>query len=180
MASWEAFSLVFYPMGLVSTPLMLLSPYTWYDIEIRFIMVYSYFNCHYLFYFPCLWSRGSAIDACWLLLQYMDKPPRGKHSTKGLGKTVPLESEFVKWRDDVVVPCGKPVPSSIRSSELMYNEYIVYNTSQVQKCSLPYAFALAVLELIGDGHWPFMKLCYQVKMQFLLKVRFHHKRWLRD
>lgn len=76
---------------------------------------------------------------------YMDKPPRGKHSTKGLGKTVPLESEFVKWRDDVVVPCGKPVPSAIRSSELMYNEYIVYNTSQV-------------------------------KMQFLLKVRFHHKR----
>ncbi|KAL6871445.1 hypothetical protein ACP4OV_014274 [Aristida adscensionis] len=75
----------------------------------------------------------------------MDKPPRGKHSTKGLGKTVPLESEFVKWRDDVVVPCGKPVPSSIRASELLYNEYIVYNTSQV-------------------------------KMQFLLKVRFHHKR----
>ncbi|KAJ1288363.1 hypothetical protein BS78_02G084100 [Paspalum vaginatum] len=75
----------------------------------------------------------------------MDKPPRGKHSTKGLGKTVPLESEFAKWRDDVVVPCGKPVPSSVRSSELLYNEYIVYNTSQV-------------------------------KMQFLLKVRFHHKR----
>ncbi|XP_062190383.1 poly [ADP-ribose] polymerase 1 [Phragmites australis] len=75
----------------------------------------------------------------------MDKPPRGKHSTKGLGKTVPQESEFVKWRDDVVVPCGKPVPASIRNSELLYNEYIVYNTSQV-------------------------------KMQFLLKVRFHHKR----
>ncbi|KAF0888017.1 hypothetical protein E2562_009602 [Oryza meyeriana var. granulata] len=75
----------------------------------------------------------------------MDKPPRGKHSTKGLGKTVPLESEFVKWRDDVVVPCGKPVPASIKASELLYNEYIVYNTSQV-------------------------------KMQFLLKVRFHHKR----
>uniref|UniRef100_A0A0D3GQ13 Poly [ADP-ribose] polymerase n=1 Tax=Oryza barthii TaxID=65489 RepID=A0A0D3GQ13_9ORYZ len=75
----------------------------------------------------------------------MDKPPRGKHSTKGLGKTVPLESEFAKWRDDVVVPCGKPVPASIKTSELMYNEYIVYNTSQV-------------------------------KMQYLLKVRFHHKR----
>uniref|UniRef100_A0ACD5TFQ5 Uncharacterized protein n=1 Tax=Avena sativa TaxID=4498 RepID=A0ACD5TFQ5_AVESA len=75
----------------------------------------------------------------------MDKPPRGKHSTKGLGKTVPQESEFVKWRDDVVVPCGKPVPASTRASELLYNEYIVYNTSQV-------------------------------KMQFLLKVRFHHKR----
>lgn len=77
--------------------------------------------------------------------QYMDKPPRGKHSTKGLGKKVPLESEFVKWRDDVVVPCGKPVESKAKASELMYNEYIVYDTAQV-------------------------------KMQFLLKVRFHHKR----
>ncbi|KDO68484.1 hypothetical protein CISIN_1g035625mg [Citrus sinensis] len=77
--------------------------------------------------------------------KYMDKPPDGKHSTKGLGKTVPQESDFVKWRDDVTVPCGKPVPSNVRASELMYNEYIVYNTAQV-------------------------------KMQFLLKVRFHHKR----
>ncbi|KAJ4822115.1 Poly [ADP-ribose] polymerase 1 [Turnera subulata] len=63
---------------------------------------------------------------------YMDKPPRGKHSTKGLGKQVPQESEFVKWRNDVVVPCGKPVPSKVRASELMYNEYIVYNTAQVK------------------------------------------------
>lgn len=76
---------------------------------------------------------------------YMEKPPKGKHSTKGLGKTVPLESEFVKWRDQVIMPCGKPVPSSIRASELLYNEYIVYDTAQV-------------------------------KLQFLLKVRFHHKR----
>ncbi|CAL9164864.1 poly [ADP-ribose] polymerase 1-like isoform X1 [Musa acuminata AAA Group] len=76
---------------------------------------------------------------------YMDKPPKGKLSTKGLGKTVPLESEHVKWKDEVVVPCGRPVPSSVRASELLYNEYIVYDTAQV-------------------------------KMQFLLKVRFHHKR----
>ncbi|XP_065860999.1 poly [ADP-ribose] polymerase 1 [Euphorbia lathyris] len=76
---------------------------------------------------------------------YMDKPPAGKHSTKGLGKKVPEESEFVKWKDDVTVPCGKPVASKVRASELMYNEYIVYDTAQV-------------------------------KMQFLLKVRFHHKR----
>ncbi|XP_020212076.1 poly [ADP-ribose] polymerase 1 [Cajanus cajan] len=77
--------------------------------------------------------------------KYMDKPPEGKHSTKGLGKKMPLESEYAKWRGDVTVPCGKPVPSNVKSSELMYNEYIVYNTAQV-------------------------------KMQFLLKVRFHHKR----
>lgn len=61
----------------------------------------------------------------------MDKPPKGKLSTKGLGKTVPLESEHVKWKDEVVVPCGRPVPSSVRASELLYNEYIVYDTAQV-------------------------------------------------
>lgn len=77
--------------------------------------------------------------------EYMDKPPRGKHSTKGLGKKIPQESEHVKWRDDVTVPCGKPVSSNVKESELMYNEYIVYNMAQV-------------------------------KLQFLLKVRFHHKR----
>uniref|UniRef100_A0A2P2KV49 Poly [ADP-ribose] polymerase n=1 Tax=Rhizophora mucronata TaxID=61149 RepID=A0A2P2KV49_RHIMU len=76
---------------------------------------------------------------------YMEKPPEGKHSTKGLGKKVPQKSEFVKWRNEVIVPCGKPVQSNVRASELMYNEYIVYDTAQV-------------------------------KMQFLLKVRFHHKR----
>lgn len=62
----------------------------------------------------------------------MDKPPEGKHSTKGLGKKVPLESEYVKWRDEVVVPCGKPVASNVKASELMYNEYIVYDTAQVR------------------------------------------------
>uniref|UniRef100_A0A1J3D9A5 Poly [ADP-ribose] polymerase n=1 Tax=Noccaea caerulescens TaxID=107243 RepID=A0A1J3D9A5_NOCCA len=77
--------------------------------------------------------------------KYMDKPPRGKHSTKGLGKKVPQDTEFAKWRDDVTVPCGKPVSSKVKASELMYNEYIVYNTAQV-------------------------------KLQFLLKVRFKHKR----
>ncbi|GMP99507.1 hypothetical protein CsSME_00046950 [Camellia sinensis var. sinensis] len=77
--------------------------------------------------------------------KYMDKPPQGKHSTKGLGKNVPQESDHVKWKDEVTVPCGKPVASNIKASELLYNEYIVYNTAQV-------------------------------KMQFLLKVRFRHKR----
>lgn len=61
----------------------------------------------------------------------MDKPPEGKHSTKGLGKKMPQESEYAKWRGDVTVPCGKPVPSNVKASELMYNEYIVYNTAQV-------------------------------------------------
>ncbi|RZC57610.1 hypothetical protein C5167_004914 [Papaver somniferum] len=75
----------------------------------------------------------------------MDRPPEGKNSTKGLGKKTPQKSEYMTWKNYVVVPCGKPVTSNARTSELMYNEYIVYDTAQV-------------------------------KMQFLVKVRFHHKR----
>jgi hypothetical protein len=63
--------------------------------------------------------------------KYMEKPVRGSHSTKGLGKMKPLESEYEKWDDNVTVPCGSPVPSNVRS-DLMYNEYIVYNTAQVR------------------------------------------------
>uniref|UniRef100_A0A9I9DUL3 Poly [ADP-ribose] polymerase n=1 Tax=Cucumis melo TaxID=3656 RepID=A0A9I9DUL3_CUCME len=65
--------------------------------------------------------------------EYMEKPPRGKHSTKGLGKKVPDVSEHVKWKEDVVVPCGKPVASNVKASELMYNEYIVYDTVQFKE-----------------------------------------------
>ncbi|GAB2222042.1 hypothetical protein Droror1_Dr00013240 [Drosera rotundifolia] len=72
----------------------------------------------------------------------MDKPPRGKHSTKGLGKKVPDEAGFARWKDEVAVPCGKPVDSEVMGTELKYNEYIVDDTTQV-------------------------------KLQFLLKVRFH-------
>lgn len=66
----------------------------------------------------------------------MEKPPEGKHSTKGLGKKVPEESGYEKWRNDVIVPCGKPVSSKVKASELMYNEYIVYNTAQVSSICL--------------------------------------------
>lgn len=54
----------------------------------------------------------------------MEKPPVGKHSTKGLGKNVPHESGFVKWQGDVVVTCGKLI-STVKASRLLYNEYIV-------------------------------------------------------
>lgn len=60
----------------------------------------------------------------------MEKTPRGTNSTKGLGKTKPLEKEFETFEDDVIVPCGHPVPSGVKS-DLMYNEYIVYDKAQV-------------------------------------------------
>ncbi|KAL2609830.1 hypothetical protein R1flu_028403 [Riccia fluitans] len=64
--------------------------------------------------------------------QYMEKPMNGSNSTKGVGKTAPLQSEFQKWDNDVTVPCGKPVPSGATDTSLLYNEYIVYDTAQVQ------------------------------------------------
>lgn len=83
----------------------------------------------------------------------MDKPPEGKHSTKGLGKKIPQESEYVKWRDDVTVPCGKPVPSRVKASELMYNEYIVYDTAQVS-----YSFNSHFISY----YFTMVKFCYLV------------------
>lgn len=61
----------------------------------------------------------------------MEKPPRGNHSTKGLGRTKPDEKEFETFRGDVTVPCGRPIGSGVRGTELLYNEYIVYDPSQV-------------------------------------------------
>ena len=63
--------------------------------------------------------------------QFLEKLPQGKQSTKGLGKVEPDAKEHVKWRGEVTVPIGKPVPSGVRASELQYNEYIVYDTKQV-------------------------------------------------
>jgi poly [ADP-ribose] polymerase 1 len=55
----------------------------------------------------------------------------GTNSTKGVGKTTPLKSEFEVWDDNVTVPCGRPVSSSSTDGGLLYNEYIVYDTAQV-------------------------------------------------
>lgn len=63
--------------------------------------------------------------------QYMEKPPPGKHSTKGLGKNKPLEEEFETWGDQVTVPCGRPVAAAVSNTNLLYNEYIVYDTAQI-------------------------------------------------
>jgi len=59
------------------------------------------------------------------------KLPKGKHSTKGLGRTVPDPKENVVREDGLVIPCGKGVASGINDTSLLYNEYIVYDTAQV-------------------------------------------------
>ncbi|XP_014512794.2 poly [ADP-ribose] polymerase 1-like isoform X2 [Vigna radiata var. radiata] len=42
-----------------------------------------------------------------------------------------VKVEYAKWKCNVTVPCGKAVPSNVKASKLMYDEYIVYNTTQV-------------------------------------------------
>lgn len=64
--------------------------------------------------------------------EYITKLPKGKHSTKGLGKTHPDPSEyFVDETTGVTIPMGKSVRSGHKNSSLLYNEFIVYNKAQV-------------------------------------------------
>jgi poly [ADP-ribose] polymerase 1 len=62
---------------------------------------------------------------------YVEKLPKGKHSAKGIGKTQPNPKGAVKRDDGTVVPMGKPITKESRDSSLLYNEFIVYDTAQV-------------------------------------------------
>jgi poly [ADP-ribose] polymerase len=59
------------------------------------------------------------------------KLPPGKHSTKGVGQTQPDPEGLQKLDSGVAVPMGKGVASGV-SSSLLYNEYIVYDVSQIR------------------------------------------------
>lgn len=58
--------------------------------------------------------------------------PTNYHSTKGLGAYVPDPKQAVVRRDGVVIPLGPAINAVNRNAVgLNYNEYIVYNDSQV-------------------------------------------------
>ncbi len=68
---------------------------------------------------------------------YIEKLPAGMQSTKGVGKTEPDPKEFTTL-DGAKVPYGKGIKAekfendkSLRS-DLLYNEYIVYDVAQVK------------------------------------------------
>ena len=66
--------------------------------------------------------------------EYMDKPPKGCLSTKGLGQSVPDESEYTELEDGLVVPVGKlKRDDSGGQRSLLYNEYIVYSVDQIRQ-----------------------------------------------
>ena len=66
-----------------------------------------------------------------LSAQYMEKAPKGFDSTKGCGSSQPDPAQAVTLTDGVVVPSGPIVRSNVAGSGLLYNEYIVYDISQV-------------------------------------------------
>jgi poly [ADP-ribose] polymerase len=59
------------------------------------------------------------------------KPPRSKHSVKGVGKTEPDPTDFYELPTGTIVPYGKPVKAKVKNTSLLYNEYIVYDVAQV-------------------------------------------------
>lgn len=63
---------------------------------------------------------------------YIEKLPKGKHSTIGRGKTQPDPENFYKTKDGVEVPYGVGVSTNMKKSALLYNEYIVYDVAQVK------------------------------------------------
>lgn len=73
--------------------------------------------------------------------------PKGKHSTKGLGRMVPDPTQTVKLPDGCEVPLGPPIDTGLVNKSgytLNYNEFVVYDTKQV-------------------------------KMRYLVRLRFHFK-----
>jgi len=64
---------------------------------------------------------------------YIEKLPKGKHSTLGRGATQPDPKDVYKTKDGVEVPYGKGVPANLdKTLALLYNEYIVYDVAQVK------------------------------------------------
>lgn len=64
---------------------------------------------------------------------YIEKLPKGKHSTLGRGRTQPDPQNVYKTEDGVEVPLGTGVPADLNKPlALLYNEYIVYDVAQVK------------------------------------------------
>jgi poly [ADP-ribose] polymerase len=61
-----------------------------------------------------------------------------KHSTKGCGTTYPNPEQAQKVDDDLLIPCGLPTKGDSSGKSLLYNEFIVYNTSQIRIRSVYY------------------------------------------
>jgi len=57
---------------------------------------------------------------------------KGLQSTKGCGSTSPDQSTYITMDNGCIIPCGKGIRDSNMDTSLLYNEYIVYDTSQIK------------------------------------------------
>jgi predicted DNA-binding WGR domain protein len=70
--------------------------------------------------------------------EFITKLPDGVHSTFGVGEWTPDPAGFTKLDDGVEVPCGKLIPSGVTKgdgadeTDLLYNEFIVYDVAQIR------------------------------------------------
>lgn len=64
--------------------------------------------------------------------EYVNKLPDGYHSTWGVGQWTPDIEETTILDDGLIVPLGKLKQSNRKGLSLMYDEYIVYDVSQVK------------------------------------------------
>lgn len=92
------------------------------------------------------WANSSNSIGCMLLsevalgdmyerlgAEYVTTLPKGKHSTWGKGKNVPDPKMDHITEDGMIIPVGTPTPASDvgKTATLLYNEFIVYDISQV-------------------------------------------------
>ncbi|KYQ93045.1 poly(ADP-ribosyl)transferase [Tieghemostelium lacteum] len=63
--------------------------------------------------------------------KYMEKAPTGTHSTKALGMSVPDPKSNIKIENDIMVPCGKIIKNSLKTS-CSHDELIVYDVAQIK------------------------------------------------
>lgn len=65
------------------------------------------------------------------MLQDVSEYKKRKAAIKGLGKKTTDEKSYMKYKNDITVPCGSLIPSGHDDSLLEFNEFCVYNPQQV-------------------------------------------------
>lgn len=55
--------------------------------------------------------------------EFVTRLPPGKHSTKGIGRTMPDPQGYRTTDSGAVIPMGKSIAAKVEKTSLLYNEY---------------------------------------------------------
>ena len=117
--------------------------------------------------------------------EYVEKLGPGLHSCKGVGKTEP-DPAGLKELDGCKVPAGEGVKDKARKTDLLYNEFIVYDVAQVGWTGGGGCYVACMLVRLYAG----MLVCWcacmlvclcpvdpapQVQSKYLLQMKFNYK-----